>query len=122
MSADRLDLAVARDGTKKTAFIRRRDARKFRSIFDDLREQMSREPSASEHVMLTHAATLAFMCEEDARAIILKGNVDVESYRRNLAALRSLMIGLGLAKKSRDVTKGSFATGPSVLSQLVDGD
>jgi hypothetical protein len=118
---DDITLPEPRDATKKSAFIRRRDARKFRNIFDDLREQMSREPTASEQVMLTHAAALAFLCEEDARALILRGNIDIEGYRRNLQALRALLQSLGLAKKSRDVTKKSFNTGDSILSQLVPG-
>lgn len=81
------------------------EAKRFRSIGTDLTEQLGRNPSASERLLLMNAATIAMLCEQ-ATADLLEGKpVDQENHRRNVAMLGQLLIKLGMAQKSRDVTK-----------------
>jgi len=81
-------------------------ARHFRSTASDLVAQLGNIVSPSEKMMLRHAATLSILCELDVKKLIEGQEIDHENYRRNVQALRSSLIGLGLAKKSRDITKG----------------
>lgn len=81
------------------------EARRFRQIGTDLTEQLNRSPSASERLLLMNAATLAMLCEQ-ATADLLDGReVDQENLRRNVALLGQTLIKLGMAAKSRDITK-----------------
>lgn len=81
------------------------EARRFRAIGSDLTEQLGRNPTASERLLLMNAATIAMLCEQ-ATAELLEGKpVDHENHRRNVAMLGQLLIKLGMAAKSRDVTK-----------------
>ncbi|KQT32686.1 hypothetical protein ASG29_13205 [Sphingomonas sp. Leaf412] len=81
------------------------EARRFRSIGTDLTEQLGRNPTASERLLLMNAATIAMLCEQ-ATADLLDGKpVDQENHRRNVAMLGQLLIKLGMAQKSRDMTK-----------------
>ena len=81
------------------------EARRFRSIGLDLTDQLGRNPTASERLLLMNAAHIAMLCEQ-ATADLLEGKpVDSEDYRRNAAMLGQVLIKLGLAKKSRDITK-----------------
>jgi len=85
------------------------EARRFRTIGGELQMQLQRDPTASERLLLMNAATLAMLCEK-ATADLLEGKpVDEENLRRNMTMLGSTLIKLGLAKKSRDVTKGDAA-------------
>jgi len=43
-----------------------------------------------------------------------------EPFRRNVQALRAALTSLGLAQKSRDVTKGSLRKGQTLLGQIVE--
>ncbi|MHC2021484.1 hypothetical protein [Methylobacterium sp. CM6247] len=80
-------------------------ARRWRSSLADLAMQMGDHVSPSEAMMLRRAATLAYLCERD-EAVVMKGDeIDQENYRRNAAALGATLIKLGMASKSRDVTK-----------------
>jgi hypothetical protein len=81
-------------------------ARHFRATASDLVSQLGNLVSPSEKMMLRHAATLSILCELDVKKLIEGDEIDHENYRRNVQALRSTLIGLGLAKKSRDITKG----------------
>jgi hypothetical protein len=81
-------------------------ARHFRQTAGDLVSQLGNIVSPSEKMMLRHAATLSILCEMDVKKLIEGEEIDHENYRRNVQALRSSLIGLGLAKKSRDITKG----------------
>lgn len=83
-------------------------ARRWRSSLADLAMQMGEHVAPSEAMMLRRAATLAFLCERDEARLIRgddKDVVDEENYRRNASALKASLIGLGMASKSRDVTK-----------------
>jgi hypothetical protein len=81
------------------------EARRFRAIGADLTEQLGRNPTASERLLLMNAATIAMLCEQ-ATADLLDGKViDQENHRRNVAMLGQLLIKLGMAAKSRDVAK-----------------
>jgi hypothetical protein len=81
------------------------EAKRFRAIGSDLADQLGRNPTASERLLLMNAATIAMLCEQ-AIADLLEGKpVDHENHRRNVAMLGQLLIKLGIAAKSRDVTK-----------------
>ena len=81
------------------------EAKRFRSIGSELTEQLGRNPTASERLLLMNAATIAMLCEQ-ATADLLEGkSVDQENYRRNAALLGQSLIKLGMAKKSRDISK-----------------
>lgn len=85
------------------------EAKRFRSIGLELADQLGRNPSPSERLLLMNAATLAMLCEQ-ATADLLEGKaVDQENYRRNVTLLGANLIKLGLAKKSRDVSKRDSA-------------
>src|SRR3546814_7378715 len=80
--------------------------KRYRNLVSELAGQMGRtNPTASEAQMLRRAGTLALFCERDEEALANGNPVDEENYRRNTAALKSVLIALGLAKKARDVTK-----------------
>lgn len=81
------------------------EARRFRTIGGDLQTQLGRDPSGAERLMLMNAATLAMLCER-ATADLLDGKVvDEENMRRNMTMLGATLVKLGMAAKSRDVTK-----------------
>ena len=81
-------------------------ARSFRVIAGDLMDQLARQPKPSEAVMIRQAATLAFLCDRDTACLIAGEKFDEENYRRNTQSLGAVLIKLGMAAKSRDVTKG----------------
>lgn len=80
-------------------------ARRFRAIGGDLTEQLGRNPTAAEHLLLMNAATIAMLCEQATADLIEGKAIDQENHRRNVAMLGQLLIKLGMAQKSRDVTK-----------------
>lgn len=81
------------------------EARRFRALGSELQMQLGKSPNAAERMLIMNAATLAMLCERDA-ADLLEGNkIDAESYRRNVTLLGSILVKLGMAMKSRDVTK-----------------
>ena len=81
------------------------EARRFRSLAFDLAAQLQRNPTPAERVLLLNAATLAPLCERFTSDMLEGKQVDEEPYRRNVAALSAVLIKLGMAAKSRDVTK-----------------
>ncbi len=81
-------------------------ARVFKRLAGDLIDQMARTPKASETMLLRNAATLAFLCDRDTARLMAGQTIDEENYRRNAQALGAVLIKLGMASKSRDVTKG----------------
>jgi hypothetical protein len=81
------------------------EARRFRSLATDLAAQLQRSPSPAERLLLLNAATLATMSERFTADLLEGKPVEEESYRRNVAALSAILIKLGMAAKSRDVTK-----------------
>lgn len=80
-------------------------ARRYVAQVNDLGLQLGGMLSPSETMLIRRAATLAVLCERDENAIVAGKDVDEENYRRNAAALKTMLISLGMAKKSRDVTK-----------------
>lgn len=98
------------------------EARRFRSIGTDLTEQLGRNPTASERLLLMNAATIAIFCEQ-ATADLLEGKpVDQENYRWNVAMLGQLLIRLGMAQKSRDVTKRDAAGRDDFAAALIEAN
>jgi hypothetical protein len=80
-------------------------ARRFRSIARELAAQLARNPSASERILITNAATLAMLCERATAALIAGEEIDQAGFRQNASLLGQTLIKIGLAKKSRDITK-----------------
>lgn len=80
-------------------------ARTFKRIAADLNEQMARQPKASEQLLLRNAATFAYLCDRDTARLMAGQSIDEENHRRNAQALGGVLIKLGMAAKSRDVTK-----------------
>jgi len=86
-------------------------ARRFKVIIGDLADQLARQPKASEALLLRNAATLAYLCDRDTARLMAGAEIDEENYRRNAQALGGVLIKLGMASKSRDVTKKGAAGG-----------
>lgn len=91
-------------------------ARFFKRIAGDLTDQLAREPKASEALLLRQAATLGFLCDRDTARLMAGEAIDEENYRRNAQALGAILIKLGMAAKSRDVTK----KGSAIADPLAD--
>lgn len=82
------------------------EARRFRALGGDLMSQLNKAPSAAERLLIMNAATLAMLCERAAADLLEGKAIDEENYRRNVTMLGSVLVKLGMAMKSRDVTKG----------------
>ncbi|MNL51829.1 hypothetical protein D3C87_1749610 [compost metagenome] len=83
----------------------------FKRIAGDLMDQLAHSPKPSENILLRNAATLAFLCDRDTARLMAGQDIDEENYRRNAQALGGVLIKLGMAAKSRDVTKGGSKGG-----------
>lgn len=81
------------------------EARRFRNLATELAGQLQRNPTLAERLLLLQAATLATMCERFTADLLEGKPVEEEPYRRNVASLNAVLIKLGMAAKSRDVTK-----------------
>jgi len=81
------------------------EAKRFRTLASDLAGQLQRNPTAAERLLLMNAATLATLCERFTADLLEGKDVDVTAYRQNAQALNAILIKLGMAAKSRDVTK-----------------
>lgn len=81
------------------------EARRFRGLATELASQLQRNPTPAERLLLLQAATLATMCERFTADLLEGKPVEDEPYRRNVSALGAVLIKLGMAAKSRDVTK-----------------
>ena len=81
------------------------EARRFRTLAFDLASQFQRSPTPAERLLLVNAATLATLCERFTADLLEGKPVEEEPYRRNVTALNAVLIKLGMAAQSRDVTK-----------------
>ncbi len=90
---------------------RSQPARFFKRVAGELTDQLAREPRASDAILLRQAATLAYLCDRDSARLIAGQGIDEENYRRNAQARGGVLIKLGMAQKSRDVTKGGSKGG-----------
>lgn len=81
------------------------ETKRFRGLALELAGQLQRNPTPAERILLLNAATLATLCERFAADMLEGREVNEENYRRNIQALGGVMIKLGMAAKSRDVTK-----------------
>ncbi|MDQ0250808.1 hypothetical protein J2W22_002872 [Sphingomonas kyeonggiensis] len=98
------------------------EARRFRALATDLAAQLQRGPSPAERLLLLNAATLATMCERFTADLLEGKPVDEEPYRRNVAALSAILIKLGMAAKSRDVTKRDRAGPDDFGAALIEAN
>lgn len=96
---------------------RTREARRFKAILDALTQQLGREPNAAEQLLLNSAATFTMLVELDTQDMLEGRPVLDERLRRNTTAMRSALVALGMARKARDVTKGDYNSGSSMLSK-----
>ena len=80
-------------------------ARRWRENIADLAMQLGDHTTPAEGMLLRRAATFAALCERDEAALVRGDAVDEEGYRRNATALGAVLVKLGLAAKSRDMTK-----------------
>ena len=97
-------------------------ARRWRDQIAELAVQRGSDPSPSEGMLIRRSATLAVLCERDEARLIAGEEINEENYRRNVAALKAALIGLGLAKKSRDVTKADGQTLDAHAAAVLDAD
>lgn len=95
-------------------------ARVFKRTAGDLMDQLARTPKPSEGILLRNAATLAFLCDRDTARLMAGQEIDEENYRRNAQALGGVLIKLGMAAKSRDVTK-SGSKGGDPFADAING-
>jgi hypothetical protein len=98
------------------------EARRFRTLGGDLMSQLARNPSAAERMLILNAATLAMLCERAAADLLEGKAIDEENYRRNLTMLGSILVKLGMAMKSRDVTKNSRKTADDFGAALIEAN
>jgi hypothetical protein len=98
------------------------EARRFRALGGDLMSQLARNPSAAERMLILNAATLAMLCERAAADLIEGKAIDEENYRRNLTMLGSILVKLGMAMKSRDITKGSRKVADDFGAALIEAN
>jgi hypothetical protein len=98
------------------------EAKRFRSIGSDLTDQLGRNPTASERLLLMNAATIAMLCEQATADLLENKPVDQENHRRNVAMLGQLLIKLGMAAKSRDVTKRDRTAGDDFGAALIEAN
>lgn len=98
------------------------EARRFRSLAFDLAAQLQRNPTPAERALLLNAATLATLCERFTADLLEGKPVEDEPYRRNVAALSAVLIKLGMAAKSRDVTKRDRSGGDEFGAALIEAN
>lgn len=98
------------------------EARRFRSLAFDLATQLQRNPTPAERALLLNAATLATLCERFTADLLEGKPVEEEPYRRNVAALSAVLIKLGMAMQSRDVTKRDRAQGDDFGAALIEAN
>jgi hypothetical protein len=98
------------------------EAKRFRTLASDLAAQLARNPSPSERLLLLNAATLATLCERFTADLLEGKAVDEEPYRRNVTALSAVLIKLGMAMQSRDVTKRNKACQDDFGAALIEAN
>lgn len=98
------------------------EARRFRALGGDLISQLTRNPTPAERMLIMNAATLAMLCERAAADLLEGKAIDEESYRRNVTLLGSLLVKLGMAMKSRDVTKGGRKGADAFGAALIEAN
>lgn len=97
-------------------------ARRFKALGSELTTQLGREPTAAERIMLMNAATLSMLLEQETADLLEGKAVDHENHRKNVAALRQLLIQLGMAKKSRDITKSDATPGDAFGAAIIEAN
>lgn len=97
-------------------------ARRFKALGSELTTQLGREPTAAERIMLMSAATLSMLLEQETADLLEGKAVDHENHRKNVAALRQLLIQLSMAKKSRDITKSDAAPGDAFGAAIIEAN
>jgi hypothetical protein len=95
-------------------------ARHFKRLGNDLAAQLGGTLTPAERILVTNAAALAMLCERDAAKLIDGRDFDEEGFRRNTTTLGAVLVKLGLALKSRDVTKASAKAFDTHAAAILD--
>ncbi|MEW9854110.1 hypothetical protein [Novosphingobium sp. M1R2S20] len=98
------------------------EAKRFRTLASDLAGQLQRNPSGSDRLLLLNAATLATLCERFTADLLEGKPIEEEPYRRNVAALSAVLIKLGMAAHSRDITKRDKAGADDFGAALIEAN
>lgn len=98
------------------------ETKRFRSLATDLANQLQRNPTASERLLLLQAATIATLCERFTADMLEGKPAEEEPYRRNCQALGAILVKLGMAAKSRDVTKRDRAALDDFGAALIEAN
>jgi hypothetical protein len=92
------------------ADLRTLHGRRWRDHVRHLAEQLGNEPTASQGLLLRRCATLNMFLESAEAKMLAGQEVDEAAFVRNANAMQNILIKLGLASKSRDITKGDSET------------
>jgi hypothetical protein len=95
--------------------------RRWRDHVRHLAEQLGNEPTASQGLLLRRCATLAMFVEQAESKMLEGQDIDQAAYVRNSNAMRSMLVQLGLASKSRDITKGDNTVEDSHAVAILGG-
>ncbi|WP_207456070.1 hypothetical protein [Azospirillum sp. SYSU D00513] len=97
-------------------------ARRYKTIAGDLMAQLGNAVTPAEKIQLRAAAVLALLIERDTAALLEGQEIDAEGLRRNVTVLGAQLIRLGMAAKSRDITKGNRKAFDAHASAILDAD
>jgi len=76
------------------------EARRYREIFDGIREDLGGEISKTQEIFARRAAALAFWCEKSESEMIQSGTFDQTSFLTAINSLRRILSDLGLTHDS----------------------
>jgi hypothetical protein len=88
----------------KKVDLRSRQGRQWRDHIRHLAEQLGGKPTASQGILLRRAATFCLLIESAEAQLLAGGRIDEPNYRANADKLKAILVQIGLAQKSRDVT------------------
>lgn len=86
--------------------LRSRLGRRWKTCIRNLSDQLGGSITASQGLLLRRVATLSVILERQEAELLNGGTIDEGAYRASLDKQRALLLQLGLAARSRDITKG----------------
>ncbi|MEM1111515.1 MAG: hypothetical protein AAGI11_06375 [Pseudomonadota bacterium] len=119
-----VEAVVNTDGLEhdgKRIDLRTRQGRVWRDHIRRLAAQLGGAPTASQGILLRRAATLCLLLESDEAKLLAGKSIKSSEYRANADKLRAILLQLGLASKSRDITKADQEL-PDDHAALILGD
>lgn len=97
-------------------------AKRYKTIAGDLLAQLGGNVSPAEKIGLRAAAVLALLVEKDTAALLEGQEIDMEGLRRNVQVLGAQLIRLGMAQKSRDISKRASKAFDSHAAAILGDD